>query len=357
MRATLQAMPAERAGALDVPDLHDLLARTSGELYRLAVRLTGNLSAADDVIQTAYLQDELARARELQRSQLGDVVAGRIAVPAGLKPEDVMAQMRILRGGWFVTVLRDWSNPFELASADHGVVHVALAAEPEGNVAWLGEIRLAAFPPVERQRIVGHVAAEGYPAPPIQGYLATEVSLINSPTNGYQPRHTFGREIGVTVSEKGDLTTDEPVAPARYTLTFFADDHVPVSSTVNVLSHTTAVLPPLVLEQQDSVQLRWIEGPGRVLSNTYQKLIHGGERFRGEGRWTLGFQLNQRRHVLSVSALEGDAEIAHLGIGDVDDYRSLPKPETYGRLRDFTAVRGHVYLVRRGEDVLLFRLD
>ncbi len=56
MRATLQALPAERADAHDVPDLHELLSRTSGELYRLAVRLTGNLSAADDVIQTAYLQ-------------------------------------------------------------------------------------------------------------------------------------------------------------------------------------------------------------------------------------------------------------------------------------------------------------
>ncbi len=310
-----------------------------------------------DPALAAEVDVALARARGLQRTQLGDVVVGRIAVPNGGKPEDVMAQMRVLRGGWFVTVLHDWSKPLELASPDHGVVHVALASEPVDAVSWLGVLTLTPYPSAGRQHIVGHVVADGYADPPIRGYLSTEVTLINSPTNGYEPRDTFGRTIGLTVSEQGAFTTDEPVAPGRYSVTFDADGHVPASATVTVSGGEVAVVPLVTLEEQEWVKIRWIEGPGRVLSNTYEGRVHGGQLFSGKRPWVVGFQLIQRRHVLMVSALHGSAEIAHLGVGDVDDFRSLPKPETWAPLRDFTPVRGHVYLLQRGEDVLLFRLE
>ena len=56
MRAAVRAMlEKEEREAEPVPPLRVLLARTAGELYRLAVRLTGDLDEADDVIQTAYL--------------------------------------------------------------------------------------------------------------------------------------------------------------------------------------------------------------------------------------------------------------------------------------------------------------
>ena len=39
-----------------LPSFEQLVERTSGDLYRLAVRLTGDLAEADDVLQTTYLR-------------------------------------------------------------------------------------------------------------------------------------------------------------------------------------------------------------------------------------------------------------------------------------------------------------
>jgi RNA polymerase sigma-70 factor (ECF subfamily) len=42
--------------ALPVPPFEQLVAETSGDLYRLAVRLTGDPAEADDVLQNAYVR-------------------------------------------------------------------------------------------------------------------------------------------------------------------------------------------------------------------------------------------------------------------------------------------------------------
>ena len=98
MRSIVHAMrEKEEAEAEVVPPLPVLLARTAGELYRLAVRLTGDVDAADDVIQIAYLQAfEAVRAGQFRGECQLETWLYRIVTRVALGERRQTARRRVL---------------------------------------------------------------------------------------------------------------------------------------------------------------------------------------------------------------------------------------------------------------------
>ena len=306
------------------------------------------------------LEKTLTWLHEERQKNGGWLVAGRVVLDGAADPETLEAQMRIHRGGWFVTLLADWNKPLQLASVEHGLIDVSLTREPAGRLSWLGELRLERCAPSRMQAVSVMVTLEGRGRPELS--LVSRLPVVNTPGQWREATTVAARRVRLVRAGGDTYASEQPVAPGPYFLSASSEGHATVHSDVEVLAGVEPKLPPLRLETLDVRVVRWLAGPRGDLGAgaVQQRKLKTGERFRAAGLVdSADFQLEQREHSPLLRPIYSGVEVADLGPGALEDFREVSAAQQpLVPLKRMPVVRGHVYLIRSlTADVLLVQVE
>ncbi|MGH7139003.1 MAG: hypothetical protein ACREHD_24925, partial [Pirellulales bacterium] len=187
-----------------------------------------------DPLAAAQLLLEVARARNSVRHlSRGHVVLGRLIIEdAKLEPELVLAQMPVLRGGYFAGDVADFDRPICFRAHGYEPVDVPLAGR-KGDVVALADVRLKTLPSYKRASLHGTVELDGESPPTVaKVVLHLQVGPVNAP-HGYSARPRWPDPVAVSVNEKGKFLA-EGLTPGNYYVQVAADKHTEFTKGISI---------------------------------------------------------------------------------------------------------------------------
>ena len=133
----------------------------------------------------------------------GHVVVGRLVVEDGKQdPEMVLAQMPILKEGYFAGEVGDLERPIAFRSQGYQNLDVPLKGKT-GDLVYLGDVTLKALPESRRSSLRGKIVLD---APKDSESPVRQPEFIvgepNTPHNGYSPRRGWPKPLELPVSKR-----------------------------------------------------------------------------------------------------------------------------------------------------------
>ena len=157
------------------------------------------------------------------------MVVGRLVVEDGKQdPEMVMAQMPILKEGYFAGEVGDLARPIAFRSHGYQNLDVPLKGKT-GDLVYLGDVTLKPLPESGGSSLRGKIvldAPKDSESPSVS--LSIMVGEPNTPHNGYSPRRGWPKPLELPVSKEGEFSATG-LSPARYYLSISAKGHVDTS--------------------------------------------------------------------------------------------------------------------------------
>ena len=200
---------------------------------------------------------QVARARSVVRgAKRGHVVVGRVVVADGrLDPGLVLAQMPILRGGYFAGEVADLDRPIGFRAARYEGADVSLKGR-EGPVICVGDVTLRPVAPDRRAGLRGRLVPDD-PASmtKVMVRVLVDRAPINTPSGGYASSERPPESVLVPASPSGDFLV-EGLAPGAHRLVVAAQGHVATA--------TPLTLRPGQVEDAGTIRLK-AHDPGHYL--------------------------------------------------------------------------------------------
>jgi hypothetical protein len=309
------------------------------------------------------LEAAITRAKDVVKQyQGGHVVVGRVVLDGPGDPRDVIAQMEILAGGYFVGATKDLVRPIGFRMHQYAPHDVDLKGF-SGEVVDIGTIRMTKLPSTAFASLKGHIEFEGGGGTETASVkFSVNNGPVNTPNNGTSPRRHWPAPIQADVSVNGAVSA-LGFSPMEYYCMVTAPGFVAQSFPVNFKLGQVYDLGTIRLERPSRIALSYVvaDEPPFDLSQKKQAVLSGGDRWKVTPDiygWDLEFKQDIGSLLFDYSY--GPCSLQDLGEGELADLVKVANAANPQESPHKQKVQsGHVYVVNQGhwKRWIVFRVD
>ena len=309
------------------------------------------------------LDAEIAKAKaQLKTYGGGHVVVGRIVLDGPGDPQDVMAQMPILAGGYFAGPTKDLERPIGFRMHLYAPVDFELEGL-SGDVVDLGTIHMKPLAPKDLSDLKGKIVLDGggeLNSATLE--LSVSTAPVNTPSNGYSPRSHWPDHIKAKVQPDGTVSASG-FSPIEYYCTVSAPGALTQAFDVTFEPGKPYDLGTITMERPRQISLTYMVAKAQSFDHLRAKtvILTSGDDWKAEsGIYGNDLKFQQKQGAVYAHAFYQPCYMADLGEGELQDFvQTAATMELHDQPRDPEIQDGHVYLVHQvtWKHWILFRAE
>jgi len=298
----------------------------------------------------AMIKKKMPRLRkEAQRYETASIVGGRVVLEGKGDPQDVIAQMEIFQGGYFITVVSELNRP--LCFRMHQYVPLDVEFKETGeDMIDLGTLHMNPLDISKLSCVKGKLNLDcERDISKAQVSFNVQQGPINTPSGGYEPRRHWPAPIKAKVESDGSFTATG-FSPMTYSCRIQAPGYVYRSMSIDFKEKEYLDLGTVFLEKQKEIFLEYIVSsePKFDINQTRNITLHGGDRWKAMDGYGYDLNFGQEKGRILFDYSYAPCYLADMGIGDLDDFTGQHIQGVAGKEpHREKAKNGHVYLLRQ----------
>jgi len=298
----------------------------------------------------AMIKEKMPRLRkEAQRHETAAIVGGRVVLDGEGNPQDVIAQMKIFQGGYFITVVGELNRP--LCFRMHQYLPLDVEFKEKGvNIVDLGTLHMNSLDISKLSCVKGKLNLDcESDIPKAKVSFNVQQGPINTPSGGYEPRRYWPAPIEAEVESDGSFTATG-FSPMGYSCRIQAPGYVYQSMSIRFKEKECLDLGTVFLDKQKKIFLEYIVSsePKFDIDQARKITLHGGDRWKAMDGYGYDLNFSQEKGRILFDYSYAPCYLADMGIGNLDNFTGQHLQGVAGKEpHREKAKNGHVYLLRQ----------